>query len=188
MFAYSRVCDAPHVVTIHQRVNEVWDCHQKVAIVVYKNERQEWIDHSFADLTFLDMHGKFLFLFEAVPKFESSFQGPCHQRGNPQIHFLLKNRTNPKKILEKIARSIPEDLWFDIMTINEKNEVIISGGSYSPRAIGEFITTINDSPYFGGSITPSKQESKKENLDGIPTNYERFELRGKITNYDMRSK
>lgn len=110
------------------------------------------------------------------------------QSRSTQVDEILKNRTNPKKILEKIARSIPEDLWFDIMTINEKNEVIISGGSYSPRAIGEFITTINDSPYFGGSITPSKQESKKENLDGIPTNYERFELRGKITNYDMRSK
>ncbi len=110
------------------------------------------------------------------------------QSRSTQVDEILKNRTNPKKILEKIARSIPEDLWFDIMTINEKNEIIISGGSYSPRAIGEFITTINDSPYFGGSITPSRQENRKENLDGILTSYEKFELRGKITNYDMRSK
>lgn len=105
-----------------------------------------------------------------------------------QVDEILKNRTNPKKILEKIARSIPEDLWFDVMMINEKNEIIINGGSYSPRAIGEFITSINDSPYFSGSITPSRQENRKENLDGILTSFERFELRGKITNYDMRSK
>ncbi|MBC7429269.1 MAG: PilN domain-containing protein [Bacteriovorax sp.] len=110
------------------------------------------------------------------------------QTRSTQVDAIFKNRTNPKKILEKIARSIPEDLWFDVMTINDKNEIQINGGSYSPRAIGEFITTINDSPYFSGSITPAKQENKKENLDGIPTSFERFELRGKITNYDMRSK
>ncbi|MBC7713926.1 MAG: PilN domain-containing protein [Rhizobacter sp.] len=110
------------------------------------------------------------------------------QSRSTQVDEILKNRTNPKKILEKIARSIPEDLWFDVMTINDKNEIQINGGSYSPRAIGEFITTINDSPYFSGSITPAKQENKKENLDGIPTSFEKFELRGKITNYDMRSK
>ncbi len=110
------------------------------------------------------------------------------QSRSNQVDEILKNRTNPRKILEKIARSIPEDLWFDVMTINEKNEITITGGSYSPRAIGEFITTINDSPYFSGSITPAKQENKKENLDGIPTSFEKFELRGKITNYDMRTK
>lgn len=110
------------------------------------------------------------------------------QNRSTQVDEILKNRTNPKKILEKIARSIPEDLWFDVMTINDKHEIVINGGSYSPRAIGEFITTINDSPYFSGSITPSRQENRKENLDGILTSYEKFELRGKITNYDMRSK
>ena len=110
------------------------------------------------------------------------------QNRSAQVDEILKNRTNPKKILEKIARSIPEELWFDSMLINDKNEVTIIGGSYSSRAIGEFITTINDSPYFSGSITPAKQENKKENLDGVLTTFEKFELKGKITNYDMRSK
>lgn len=105
-----------------------------------------------------------------------------------QVDEILKRRTNPKKILEKIARSIPEDLWFNEMEINDKNEVTIYGGSYTPRAIGEFITIINDSPYFGGSIIPSKQENKQEMIDGINTSYESYELKGKIINYDMRSK
>nr|BDT26668.1 PilN domain-containing protein [Bacteriovorax sp. HI3] len=105
-----------------------------------------------------------------------------------QVDEILKTRTNPKKILEKIARSIPEDVWFESMVINDKNEVSIKGGSYTPRAIGEFITSINDSPYFGGSIIPSVQENRRETLDGITTNYESFELKGKIINYDMRSK
>lgn len=105
-----------------------------------------------------------------------------------QVDEILKIRTNPKKILEKIARSIPEDLWFDQLKINEKSEMIVTGGAYSPRSIGEFITIINDSPFFGNSITPVKQENKQETLDGVPTNYEVFELKGKIKNYDMRSR
>lgn len=104
-----------------------------------------------------------------------------------QVDEILKNRTNPKKVLEKIARSIPEDLWFNELVINDKNEVTISGGSYSSRAIGEFISIINDSPYFGGSITPSKQENKQETLDGVITGYDLFELKGKVINYDMRT-
>lgn len=105
-----------------------------------------------------------------------------------QVDEILKIRTNPKKILEKIARSIPEDLWFDQLRINEKSEVIIIGGSETPRSIGEFITIINDSPFFGNTITPVKQENKQGNLDGVPMSYEAFELKGKIKNYDMRSR
>lgn len=103
-----------------------------------------------------------------------------------QVDEILKYRTNPKKILEKIARSIPEDLWLNELLVSDKNEVTINGGAYSSRAIGEFITNINDSPYFGGSITPSKQENKQELVDGLQTSYDIFELKGKIINYDMR--
>ena len=105
-----------------------------------------------------------------------------------QVDEILKIRTNPKKILEKIARSIPEDLWFDQLTINENKDITILGGSYSPRSIGEFITVINDSPFFANSITPTRQENKQEALDGVAGNYELFELKGKIKNYDMRSR
>jgi len=105
-----------------------------------------------------------------------------------QVDEILKIRTNPKKILEKIARSIPEDLWFDSLRINENKEMVIIGGAYSPRSIGEFITIINDSPFFGNTITPVRQENKTENMDGMPSNYELFELKGKIKNYDMRSR
>lgn len=110
------------------------------------------------------------------------------QSRSTQVDEILKSRTNPKKILEKVARSIPEDVWFTRMVISEKNEISIEGGSYTPRAIGEFITNINDSPYFGGSVTPVRQENKKEPLDGVLTSYELFELKGRIINYDMRSK
>ncbi|MBY0413657.1 MAG: PilN domain-containing protein [Bdellovibrionales bacterium] len=109
------------------------------------------------------------------------------QNRSSQVDEILKNRTNPKKILEKIARSIPEDVWFTELIITNTNEIIIKGGSFSPRSVGEFITTINDSPYFSGSITPASQENKREILDGNYATFEQFELRGRITNYDMRA-
>ena len=105
-----------------------------------------------------------------------------------QVDEILKIRTNPKKILEKIARSIPDDLWFNKLVINENKDITIEGGAYSPRSIGEFITVINDSPFFANSITPARQENKQETVDGIVTSFESFELKGKIKNYDMRSR
>lgn len=105
-----------------------------------------------------------------------------------QVDEILKIRTNPKKILEKLARSVTDDLWFDVLKINEDKTIIIEGGSYSPRSIGEFITIINDSPFFGNSITPTKQENKQETVDGVSSSYEYFELKGEIKNFDMRSK
>lgn len=105
-----------------------------------------------------------------------------------QVDEILKNRTNPKKVLEKIARSIPEDVWFDSMEINDKNEIIITGGANTSRSIGEFITNINDSPYFGGTIVPRMQDNRKSSPDDMNSSFEYFELSGKIVNYDMRSK
>jgi hypothetical protein len=104
-----------------------------------------------------------------------------------QVDEILKIRTNPRKVLEKIARSIPEELWFDQLMINNLNEIEIKGGTFSSRSLGEFITSLNDSPFFNGSVTPTRQENKQEQLDGSMTNYDAFELKGKIKNYDMRS-
>jgi Tfp pilus assembly protein PilN len=105
-----------------------------------------------------------------------------------QVDEILKIKTNPKKVLEKIARSIPDDLWFNSLKINENKEVVITGGSYTSRSIGEFINVTNDSPFFAGSISPTKQEMKQDSTEGNVDSYEEFELKGKIQNYDMRSK
>jgi Tfp pilus assembly protein PilN len=105
-----------------------------------------------------------------------------------QVDEILKLRTNPKKILEKLARSAPDDLWFNNLKISASNEIYVYGGTYSSRSLGEFITVINDSPYFAGTITPIKQENKQDSLDGILTSYDSFELKGKIKSFDMRVK
>lgn len=108
------------------------------------------------------------------------------EKRSAQVDEILKIKNNPKKVLEKIARSIPEDVWIDSLKINENHEILIQGGSYTARGIGEFITIANDSPYFGGTLTPTQQENRNAPLDGAPANYEYFELKGQIINYDMR--
>ena len=105
-----------------------------------------------------------------------------------QIDEIIKTRTNPKKILEVIARTIPDEVSFDSLEIERNDEITISGNSYDPRSIGEFIAAVNDTPYFGGSISPTAQNSALEdNGTGVMAKIDSFTLHGKIKNYDMRS-
>jgi Tfp pilus assembly protein PilN len=104
-----------------------------------------------------------------------------------QIDEILKTRSNPKKIMEVIARSIPEEVSFDNLNIDMDDNINISGESLDSRSVGNFISAINDTPYFGGSIVPIKQENKQSTVNGVVTSIDGFELKGKIKNYDMRS-
>jgi hypothetical protein len=74
------------------------------------------------------------------------------------------------------------------MSIDSDDNVIIRGQSYASRSIGDFVSAINDTPYFGGTVTLVQQESKPQVIDGVTSTTEVFELKGKIKNYDMRSK
>lgn len=105
-----------------------------------------------------------------------------------QIDEILKTRTNPKKILEVFARIIPDEVSFQSLSIDLEDNILIKGESNESRAIGDFIAALNDTPYFGGSITPIKQESKLVTINGKETNIDTFELKGNIKNYDMRLK
>lgn len=105
-----------------------------------------------------------------------------------QIEEILKTRTNPKKILEVIARTIPTAMTIENLIIDKSDNISLSGTSYDSRAIGDFIAAMNDTPYFGRSITPTSQENAQEERDGVSVRIDRFELAGSIKNYDMRAK
>jgi hypothetical protein len=105
-----------------------------------------------------------------------------------QIEEILRIRTNPKKILEVIARTLPADVSFESLSIDSDDNVMVRGQSYASRSIGDFVSAINDTPYFGGTVTLVQQESKPQVIDGVTSTTEVFELKGKIKNYDMRSK
>lgn len=102
-----------------------------------------------------------------------------------QVEEILKQRTNPQKILEKIARSMSPDVWIESLVILPSRELIISGGAYTPRSVGDLITQLNDSPFFAGTIVPTNQVSKTVEGEG---QFEHFELKGNIKNFDMRAR
>lgn len=101
-----------------------------------------------------------------------------------QIDQILKIKSNPKKILEKLARSAPADLWLDNLTINSQKNLTIIGGSASYKSIGLFISSINDSPFFGKSMILKESKTKEEMINGKSDRTEEFKIEGKIELFD----
>lgn len=101
-----------------------------------------------------------------------------------QVDKIISLKTNPRYLLEKVARSTPEDLWFDEMEINDKDEITIKGASESYKSIGVFIAKANDSAYFGKTLQlkDSKTEEIKER--NLTLRQENFTVQGKVTVYD----
>lgn len=106
------------------------------------------------------------------------------------VDNILKERTNPRSVLEKIARSMSDEIWFDTLSINENKELSIVGGAYTPqgvasyRVIGQFVNLLNDSPFFNGTVTISSQNQIEEDIDGVKLAYDKFEVKAQIKKFD----
>lgn len=100
-----------------------------------------------------------------------------------QIEQILKIRTNPKKLLEKLARSTPEDLWFEALSISGEKALQIKGASTSYKSIGSFIVTAKESPFFS-ELTLSDSKTREDNQQGKVERVEEFVIDGKVSTYD----
>jgi hypothetical protein len=101
-----------------------------------------------------------------------------------QVEEIINSKTNPSKLLERIARSMPDDLWFTQLEINTKSEVKIIGLANSYKAIGDFIQSANDTPFFGKSLILSESGVLDEkNLDS-EIRVEKFEIKGKVETFE----
>ena len=102
-----------------------------------------------------------------------------------QVDKIIKAKTNPRFILEKMARTTPEDMWFDRLAIDDENKITIEGASDSYTSIGDFIVNLNDSPFFGRSLqlTDSKTEEEKTN-GSLSVRKEVFKIEGKVEVYN----
>ena len=101
-----------------------------------------------------------------------------------QVDKIIQTKTNPKKVLESLTRDLPENLWFESLSIDSEKKVSIRGGALSYQNIGDFIISANASPFFGNSLNLSSSSSSEENLDGLKVKVERFEIKGVIETYD----
>lgn len=101
-----------------------------------------------------------------------------------QVDKIIEQKTNPRYLLEKVARSTPEDLWFEKLTITDKNEISIEGASESYRSIGLFISKANEGAYFGKSLQLKDSKTEEVEEKGVKFRQENFLIEGKVVLYD----
>ena len=101
-----------------------------------------------------------------------------------QVESIIGQKTNPQKLLERVARSIPEDLWFTVIEISSEDEVTFEGYSNTYKSIGDFIQAANNTPFFGKSLILSSQEVKEEKDVEKEFRLEKFKIEGKVQTYE----
>jgi Tfp pilus assembly protein PilN len=101
-----------------------------------------------------------------------------------QVDRIIKTKTNPKQLLDRLARNMPNDLWLDSLSINGSREVLIKGAATTYKSIGDFIILGNQSPFFGNTLNLTNSETVEETLDGIKVRLEKFEIKGQVETYD----
>lgn len=65
-----------------------------------------------------------------------------------QVTVIINQKTNPKPVLEQIARTLPEDVWLETLEISDGDQIRITGGSQSYVSVGNFIMSANGTTYF----------------------------------------
>ncbi|OFZ14348.1 MAG: hypothetical protein A2X86_05750 [Bdellovibrionales bacterium GWA2_49_15] len=101
-----------------------------------------------------------------------------------QVEQIIKQRTNPNKILERVARNIPEDMWLTELFVDGDRKVSIHGMSTSYKSIGNFIILLNESLFFGKSLTLSDSKTEEDKDEGAGKRIEVFTIQGRVESYD----
>lgn len=102
-----------------------------------------------------------------------------------QVDKILKEKTSPKRLLEVIARSVPDDLWFNELVIKDDRSFELSGGAESYKSIGDLVNSLNETPYFRNSINLANSETKTE-IDGSrEIRTEAFKLIGRVESFEI---
>ncbi len=101
-----------------------------------------------------------------------------------QVDDILKYRTNPKDLLERLARNIPEDLWLDQISVGEDKKIGILGGASNYQSIGKFIVLANESTFFGKSLALKSSDTVEKKEGSSSMRYESFEIEGAVVTFD----
>ncbi len=101
-----------------------------------------------------------------------------------QVQEIINRRTNPRRVLELMARNTPDQLWYDEMLISNEKEITITGSAQNYRSIGDFITRLNESPFFGRSISLDSTGTREVRHGSTEVRVEDFVVSGRIITYD----
>ena len=105
------------------------------------------------------------------------------KRRRNYVTKIVNLRSNPKKLLERLARDTPTDLWFEYLKIDNDKKILISGSAFSYKDIGDFIISANESQFFGKSLSLTDSETKKERMQGSLINLEKYKIEGQVQNF-----
>lgn len=96
-----------------------------------------------------------------------------------QVTAIINQKTNPKPVLEQIAKTLPEDVWLEELEILNGNTIRLVGGSESYVSVGNFIMSANGTTYFE-SLNLADTEVKEEGQGMNARRIETFTIEGKI--------
>lgn len=106
------------------------------------------------------------------------------KKRSEQVDKIIKQRTNPFLVLEKIAKSAPQDLWFEELKVTRSGQVNIKGGAESYQDIGLFINQVGTDPFFKELLQLKNSKTVEEKKAGFTIRVESFEVEGSVNIYD----
>lgn len=105
-----------------------------------------------------------------------------------QVDRILKEKTSPKRLLERMARLSPPDLWFNELIIQEDRTFSLRGGADSYKSIGDLIVAMNETPFFKNTLNLVKSETMNEVEGGREIRTESFEIGGKVESFEIQGR
>ncbi len=105
------------------------------------------------------------------------------QERSIQVDLILKEKRNPSLIMEKIARRLPSDIWFNSFIIDEDKSITIKGGGVLYKSIGDFISTANSAGFFDQPLSLTESKTEEEGKTG-EYRIQVFTIKGKIDKFD----
>lgn len=100
-----------------------------------------------------------------------------------QVQKILDFRKNPVKVLEKIGRIIPEEVWIEKLSITENDKINLEGEATSYKGIGDFISAANEAAFFGRTLNLQDSKTEDKTYDAQQVRIEIFKVEGKIKSY-----
>ncbi|MBP5295872.1 MAG: PilN domain-containing protein [Bacteriovoracaceae bacterium] len=101
-----------------------------------------------------------------------------------QIEEIRQLKINPQRILERIARDVPETVWLNSIELLPAKTVSIQGEAVEYRAIGDFMAKLNESKFFDRSLKLKDSSSIDIKVNDLTRRVEKFTIAGNIITYD----
>ena len=105
------------------------------------------------------------------------------QTRSVQVDLILQEKRNPGLLMEKLARRVPKDIWFDSFLIEEDKTIVIKGGGVLYKSIGDFISNANSAGFFDQPLSLSESKTVEEE-PGSNYRIQEFTISGRIDKFD----